>query len=61
MSMKLHIKKGDQVQVIAGDSKAIDGQSPEGRGFEAACHRRRCEPLQEGHGPMHNPPGGIVE
>ena len=48
MSVKLHIKKGDMVQVIAGDNK---GQ--QGKVLKVEAEKQRAivegEPLQEGH------------
>ena len=60
---KLHIKKGDQVQVIAGDSKGQTGQGPEGRGLRSSAPSSKgvnlCKKATKPN--AQNPQGGIVK
>ena len=62
MSVKLHIKKGDQVQVIAGDSK---GQTGKVLKVEVSKQRAIVEGVnlcKKATKPnAQNPQGGIVE
>ena len=62
MSVKLHIKKGDQVQVIAGDSKGQQGKDLE---VEVSKQRAIVEGVnivKKATKPnAKNPQGGILE
>ena len=62
MSVKLHIKKGDQVQVIAGDSKGMQGKVLK---VEVSKQRAIVEGVnlcKKATKPnAQNPQGGIVE
>ena len=55
---KLHIKKGDQVQVIAGDSK---GQTGKVLKVEVSKQRAIVEGVNLCKPNAQNPQGGIVE
>jgi large subunit ribosomal protein L24 len=62
MQTKLHIKKGDTVKVMAGDSKGQEGKSAGGRYSKNACFVEGVNMASKHTKPnAANPNGGITK